>query len=320
LATVGTSPITAAYLGDANFLGSTSTAQPLTVTKEPTTTQVGPAYGSVSTGVADPYVASIGFISFGVPGPTGTVEFFQGSTSLGKVAVINAQATLVTAPQSSAGTYGFSAVYSGDANYLGSSSSASSVTVSSDPPYQISASAPTLSVTAGATTQNGVNILLTQSNNFIGNVNLACKVAYQGTGAVNAAPTCTFASNFIPFPAGNVSSLLIVSTTAHGSNSAANKLKIPGRHVPMLALCSVLLFVLAPRLRRITRLSPLLLAIFVVCLAGCGGGTASAGGGTTPPPPAATGTTPGDYLITISSTNTGGVPNPAPISIKLTVK
>jgi hypothetical protein len=319
-ATVGTSSITAAYLGDANFLGSTSTAQPLTVTRGPTTTQVNPAYGSVSTGVADPYVASIGFVSFGVPSPTGSVEFFQGSASLGKVAVINAQATLLAAPQSSAGTYGISAVYSGDAYYLGSSSIASSVTVSSDPPYQISASALTLSVTAGATTQNGVNILLTQSNNFIGNVNLTCKVAYQGIGTVNAAPTCTFASNFIPFPAGNANSLLIVSTTAHGSNSAANKLKIPGRHAPLLALCSVLLFVLAPRPRSISRLSPLLLAVFVVCLAGCGGGTASTGGGTTPPPPAATGTTPGDYLITISSTNTGGVPNPAPISIKLTVK
>jgi len=36
-ATVGTSSITAAYLGDANFLGSTSTAQPLTVTRGPTT-------------------------------------------------------------------------------------------------------------------------------------------------------------------------------------------------------------------------------------------------------------------------------------------
>ncbi|WP_433966805.1 hypothetical protein [Tunturiibacter gelidiferens] len=194
------------------------------------------------------------------------------------------------------------------------------MTVSSDPPYQISASAPTLSVTAGATTQNGVNILLTQSNNFIGNVNLACKVAYQGTGAVNDPPTCTFASNFIPFPAGNVDSLLIISTTANSSNTTANKLKNPGRHAPMLALCSILLFVLAPRLRKMSRLSPLLLAMFVVCLAGCGGGAASTGGGTTPPPPPATGTTTGDYVITISSKNTGGVPDPAPISVKLTVE
>jgi len=320
-APVGTSSITAAYLGDANFLPSTSTAQPITVTRGPTTTQVGPAYGSVSTGVADPYVASIGFNGFEVTSPTGTVEFFQGSTSLGTVAVINGQATLVTAPQSSAGTYGFSAVYSGDANYLGSSSTASSVTVSSAPPYQISATAPTLSVTAGATIENGVFILLTQTNNFIGNVNLACKVAYQGTGAVNDPPTCTFASNFIPFPAGNVDSLLIISTTEHDSNSAANKLGMPGRHAPMIALCSIFFFMLAPRLRRISRLSPLLLAMFVVCLAGCGGGAASAGSGTTPPlSPAATGTTAGDYLITISSTNTGGVPNPAPISVKLTVE
>jgi hypothetical protein len=195
------------------------------------------------------------------------------------------------------------------------------VTVSSDPPYQISASAPTLSVTAGATTQNGVNILLKQSNNFIGNVNLTCKVAYQGTGAVNAPPTCTFASNFIPFPAGNASSLLIVSTTAHASNSAVNKLKIGGPRAPLLALCSVLLLVFSPRRpRMLSRLSSLLLVMFVVCLAGCGGGTASTGGGTTPPPPpSVTGTTSGNYVITISSTNTGGVPDPAPISINLTV-
>jgi hypothetical protein len=195
------------------------------------------------------------------------------------------------------------------------------VTVSSDPPYQISASSPTISLTAGATIENGVFIFLTQSNNFIGNVNLACKVAYQGTGVVNAAPTCTFESNFIPFPAGNVSSLLIVSTTAHGSNNAANKSGMPGRNAPLLVVCSVFFFMLAPRLRRISRLSPLLLAMFVVCLAGCGGGAASTGGGTTPPPsPAATGTTTGDYVITISSTNTGGVPDPAPISVKLTVE
>jgi hypothetical protein len=319
--TVGTSSITAVYLGDANFLGSTSASQPLTVTRGPTTTQLNPAYGSVSTGVADPYVASIGFTSFGVPSPSGTVEFFQGSASLGKVSVTNAQATLVGAPQSSAGTYGITAVYSGDANYLGSTSTSSSVTVSTDPPYQISASTPTVSVTAGATTENGVFILLKESNNFIGNVNLTCNVAYQGTGAVNAPPTCTFASNFIPFPAGNVSSLLIVSTTSHASNSAVNKLKIGGPRAPLLALCSVLLFVLSPRRpRMISRLSSLLLAMFVVCLAGCGGGTASTGGGTTPPPPpSVTGTTSGNYVITISSTNTGGVPDPAPISIKLTV-
>ena len=321
-ATVGASSITAVYLGDADFLGSTSAAQPLSITRGPTTTQVNPAYGSVSTGVADPYVASIGFVSFGVPSPTGSVEFFQGSASLGKIAVINAKATLLAAPQLSAGTYGVSAVYSGDANYLGSNSTPSSVTVSSDPPYEISASAPTLSVTAGATTQNGVNILLTQSNNFVGNVNLVCKVAYQGTGAVSAPPTCTFASNFIPFPAGNVNSLLIVSTTAHDPNIAVNKRGIPSRHAPLLVLCSVFFFMLVPPLRSISKLSPLLLAMFVVFVAGCGGGTASTGGGTTPssPTPTATGTTPGDYLITVSSTNTGGVPNPAPVSIKLTVK
>lgn len=321
-ATVGASSITAVYLGDANFLGSTSAAQPLTITRGATTTQLNPAYGSVSTGVADPYVASIGFISFGVPSPTGSVEFFQGSTSLGKSAVTNAQATLVGALRSSAGTYEITAAYSGDTNYLGSSSAASSVTVSADPPYQISASALALSLTAGATIENGVNILLTQSNNFIGNVNLSCKVAYQGTGTVNAPPACSFAGNFIPFPAGIASSLLTVSTTAHGANSAASQREIPGRHAPLLVLCSVFLWVLAPRLRSRSRLSPLLFAMLIVCQAGCGGGTASTGGGTTPPPSPlpAMGTTPGDYLITVSSTNTGGVPNPAPVSIKLTVK
>lgn len=321
-ATVGASSITAVYLGDANFLGSTSAAYPLTVTRGATTLQLNPVYGSVSTGVADPYVASISFISFGVPSPTGSIEFFRGSISLGKIAVTNAQATLIGAPQSSAGTYGTTAVYSGDTNYLGSSSAASSVTVSADPPYQLSASALTLSLTAGTTIENGVNIFLTPSNNFIGNVNLTCKVAYQGTGTVNAPPACSFAGNFIPFPAGTASSLLILSTTAHAAKSAASKREFPGRPAPLLVLCSVFLCVLAPRLRIRSRLSPLLFAMLIVCLAGCGGGAASNGGGTTPSPAPlpATGTTLGDYLITVSSTNTGGVPNPAPISIKLTVR
>jgi len=160
------------------------------------------------------------------------------------------------------------------------------------------------------------------SGYVIGNVNLSCKVAYQGTGTVNAPPACSFAGNFIPFPAGTASSLLTVSTTAHGANSAASKREIPGRHAPLLVLCSVFLWVLAPRLRSRSRLSPLLFAMLIVCQAGCGGGTASTGGGTTPPPSPlpATGTTSGDYLITVSSTNTEGVPNPAPVSIKLTVK
>jgi subtilase family serine protease len=320
-AAVGNGSITAVYLGDSNFLGSTSQPQPLTVTKQATSVSLAPAYATVSTGVSDTFIASIVFTSFGVSAPTGTVQFFQGANSLGTAPVINAKAALTRPASAVASSYTITAVYSGDANYLGATSAAVSVTVSSDPPYQLSASPASITLTAGATKQNGTSVIIRQTNNFVGNVNLSCTVAYNGAGTVNAPPTCAFQGNFIPFPAGTATSLLTITTTAPQIVSASRNPNPSFIRWSSVAMCSLFLFLVTPRrlrlCRRMTALTALL--VFFGLFAGCGGSSGSGSTNTGPPTSTTKGTTPGAYTVTINSTNTAGAPSPLPITVSLTV-
>jgi pseudomonalisin len=317
---VGIGSITAVYLGDSNFLGSTSQPQPLTVTRQATSVYLAPAYATVSTGVSDTFTASIVFTSFGVSGPTGTVQFFQGTNSLGMAPVFNGKATSTRPASTVAGSYTITAVYSGDANYLGATSTAVPVTVSSDPPYQLSASPASIAVTAGATKQNGTFVIIRQTSNFVGNVNLSCTVAYNGTGTVNALPTCTFQGNFIPFPAGTATSLLTITTTAPQTVSASRNPNPSFVRWSGVAMCSLFLCLVSPRRLRLCRHMTALttLLIFLGSFAGCSG---SSGGGTTNngSPTTTKGTTPGAYTVTVNSTNTAGAPPPPPITVSLTV-
>jgi subtilase family serine protease len=320
-AVVGNGSITAVYLGDSNFLGSTSPPQPLTVTRQATSVGLFPTFATVSTGVSDTFTASIEFTSFGVPGPTGTVQFFQGTNSIGTAPVVNGKATLAEPASAVAGSYTITAVYSGDANYLGATSAAVPVTVSSDPPYQLSASPASITLRAGATTENGTLVMIRQTNNFVGNVNLGCTVAYSGTGTVNAPPTCAFQGNFIPFPGGTTTSLMTITTLAPQAVSAIKRPDSAFDRWRSIAMCSLFLWLITPRrlriIRRMTALTALL--VFFGIFTGCGG--SSVGGNTNmgPTPPTAKGTTPGIYTVTINSTNTAGVPPPSPITVSLTV-
>ena len=331
LAPVGMQAITAVYLGDQNFLGSRSGAQTVTVTKGPTSVYVSPLYGDVATGVADTYSASIGFSSEIAAGPTGTVEFFQGGVSIGSSPVMNGAAVSPAQTYPVAGTYAVTATYSGDANYLGSTSAPASATASAGPPYQFSGVPQPITIAAGATTENGTFIGLTETATFVGNVTLSCAVAFNGTGNVSFAPKCVFQGNYFAFPGGNdaSNSLLVVETTAPHVVMGAVSMPHPFRSGSSIAAGSLLACLLASWRRRLQGSvlwrSGALLCLLVI--AGCGGGStsgtgggATGGGGSTPSAPQLVGTTPGSYTITVSATNTAGVPNPAPIQISLIVQ
>jgi hypothetical protein len=322
VAAAGNGSITAVYLGDSNFLGSTSQAQPLTVTKQATSVVLSATFTTVAAGVSDTFIASIVFRSFGVPGPTGTVQFFQGANSLGTAPVLNGSATLNRPTSSSAGSFNITAVYLGDANYLESTSAAVPVTVNSGPPYQLSASPASITLNAGATSQNGTFVMISQTSNFVGNVNLSCAVAYNGTGTANSPPTCAFQGNFIPFPAATATSLMTITTVGPSAVSAIKRADSSLDRWGGEAICFLFLCLVTPRRFRLCRRMTTLTALLVVfgLFAGCGG---SSGGGTTTtgtPTPAIKGTTPGAYTVTITSTNTAGAPPAPPITVSLTVK
>ena len=144
----GTSSVTATYGGDTNYAASTSPAVSVTTTQATTTTAVSFSPASPVLGQDVTLTATITPATTGPVSPSGTVEFFDGSTLLGDGTVTNGAATLVTAGLS-LGANSITATYEGDSNYVGSTAPAITVTVvQSGPPP----SAPFQIVTSPAVT------------------------------------------------------------------------------------------------------------------------------------------------------------------------
>jgi len=122
--TAGSHTITADYEGDSNFAFSLDTATQ-TVQQDATTTALTasaptPLYGQVET-----FTATVAPISPGSGTPTGTVTFYDGSTSLGTASLATSggvtTATLSTAALA-VGSHALTAAYGGDSAFAGSTS------------------------------------------------------------------------------------------------------------------------------------------------------------------------------------------------------
>ena len=120
---VGVHSVTAVYSGDANFNGATSAAVSQVATTTTTTTVSADLPNST-------YGQTVRLTAAVAPAPTGgTVQFLDGSTALGTVAVQSGAASLSVSTLS-VGAHSITAVYSGDgAAYLGSTSAAFTETV-----------------------------------------------------------------------------------------------------------------------------------------------------------------------------------------------
>ena len=123
-----TNSITAQYSGDSNYAASTSSAVTLPVSQSSSTTAVNyfPSSPVASQNVT--LTATVSAVSPGAGAPTGTVQFFNGSTSLGTATISGGVASLVTSALGT-GTNSVTAQYSGDTNFVASTSPAVSITV-----------------------------------------------------------------------------------------------------------------------------------------------------------------------------------------------
>ncbi|HTY28091.1 MAG TPA: Ig-like domain-containing protein, partial [Mycobacterium sp.] len=126
----GTYSIVATYAGDTNDAGSTSSALALTVAQATTTTTL-----TVSPNPST-YLSSVTFTAV-VAGngavPTGSVQFFAGSTLIGAATLNTSGVAVLTYSSLAIGTYSITAVYQGDANDATSTSAAVSLTVDKIP-------------------------------------------------------------------------------------------------------------------------------------------------------------------------------------------
>ena len=135
---VGAHNITATFNGINNWLGSQASFSQLVNQAVTSTTLASSISGSVFNQSVT-FTASVSPTAPGAGTPSGTVTFMDGNSVLGTVALNgvagNDQATLTTTALS-AGTHNITAVYSSDANFLGSSSVVAQQSVSSTPRFQ----------------------------------------------------------------------------------------------------------------------------------------------------------------------------------------
>ncbi|HXB75695.1 MAG TPA: Ig-like domain repeat protein [Candidatus Acidoferrales bacterium] len=119
----GSHSITAVYSGDANYAAATSGAWTQTVAKAASTVSLTASPNPSAFGQAVTLAAVVS------PGAaTGTVQFFDGGTSLGAASIAGGRASLAISTLA-AGSHSVTAVYSGDANYAAGTSAAVTQTV-----------------------------------------------------------------------------------------------------------------------------------------------------------------------------------------------
>ncbi len=205
----GTHAISASYSGDATFQPVTATPVNITIGQLTPTVTLAAGATLINSGFADTLTATFGGLtsltggSAGSTGPTGTVNFYDTttSTSLGTGTVVptvsfsgniytyGATAVLNTTGITTTGSNSIEAIYSGDSNYTTVTSAAVAVTVGTG-----TATTTTVTSSGNPTTLNGrPTFTATVASATAGTVTFYDGTTTLGTGsAVGTAHTSTF--------------------------------------------------------------------------------------------------------------------------------
>jgi hypothetical protein len=304
--TQATHSITAVYSGDANYIGSTSAALSQVVTKATTTTTLKSSANPSDAGQSVTLTATVTAPTGGTP--TGSVTFNDGSTALGSAVTLASGTATLAITTLTAATHSITGVYSGDANYNGSTSAVLSQVV--DAPFSVKATAlsPSATISPGGSATS--TITLTSANSFSSAVTLTCAVSSSVTPAPSNPPGCTVTSPVTLAANKTATSTLTVTSTA-----ATSALIRPAILRPSMPLYAVWLWVpamllstagLGGRNQRKLR-ATLLRYVFILLaltgclfLAACGGGGSSGSTGT-----GGSGTSAGAYTVTVTASATG---------------
>ena len=285
----GAHTITADYQGDNSFTGSNSSPVSFTVTQAATSSAVsavGAAQGSVLS-------ATVSTSSGGTP-PSGTVTFFVNGSQVGTPVTLHGVAALTTQTGTlqgawatasytdlalANGSYTVQATYSGDSNYLRSTSSTK---FTEQRNFQFSANKPAITI-ASAGDSASLTLTITALDGYDGTVNFSSS----SCSGLPAGAQCSFRPASVK---GGGSTVLTVTTSG-----AAARLMPPVRRLWWVAATGVgiagLFLLDGCSRRRIETVLALTLCAFSITGIGCGGGNGSGTTSVTPPStPTATGT------------------------------
>ena len=218
---VGSRVITAQYNGNANFNTSTSSVLNETVNKAGTTTTLSSGLNPSTFGQSVTFTATVSVVAPGAGTPGGTVNFFDGATLIGSGAVSGNQATLTTSTLA-AGIHGVIAVYAGDSNFNGSTSTTLTQTVNKASTTTLVTSSlnPSLfgnSVTFTAT----VSTVAPGAGVATGTVNFFRDATLLGSGTLNGSGVASFSTSSLPAGVGSITAVYAGSGNFNGSTSPA---------------------------------------------------------------------------------------------------
>jgi hypothetical protein len=178
---LGNHTLNVSYSGDASFSASSAGPISVSVAKGPTQTILFIPAGALpnSSVVLQAIVLPNGTID-----PTGTVQFFTGKTALGNPVQVKSLIATLTTTQLTNGSHSITGVYSGDPNFVGSTSGAATIVVG-NPDFLISANPG--NVTISGSGPGTTNLLLTPGPGLglVGAVSLSCSGLPLGS-------SCTF--------------------------------------------------------------------------------------------------------------------------------
>jgi hypothetical protein len=298
----GQHSIVAQYLGDLSFNPNTSAAVQTTVLQAPTAVAAVVGSNNVAEGTSVPLGANIGTTSSGL-GPSGTVTFLSGGTPIPTAGNPvpaesfngngNIQNGTFVAAQGLArlntvlpvGQNVITAQYSGDSNYTGSVSAATTVNVQAD--FVFAAAAP--SITIASPGGSGTAMLtISGQPGYSGTINFSAA----SCAGLPRESTCSF------HPASVTSSgsttLTVFTTAAHNA-----RLEGPAGLTPSLAATLAGIFLLGKKSRRRnwSRFLSLIAVAGLMTIASCGGGSGGGGGNKDPGTPA------GNSTVTVTATS-----------------
>jgi pectin methylesterase-like acyl-CoA thioesterase len=179
----------------------------LTITPVATTTTL--VSSNASPGQNTPVTLTATVTSTAKGTPTGSVSFFSGTALLNAITLPSSGVATLNTNFATLGTSTITAVYSGDGNFITSTSSAvSETTVASG--FTVSATPTALTIKSGAS--GTLALTLTPTGNFQGASTFACS-------GLPAAATCTFAPSTVNFAGNNaaVTTQLTIATNVQTS-------------------------------------------------------------------------------------------------------
>jgi autotransporter-associated beta strand protein len=220
---IGANSITVHYRGDSNFTPSDSTATTVNITQGPTTTTLSTAFTPTVLGQLVNLTATVAGTGAGVS-PTGTVQFFDGTTSLGSITLTSAATTgpstaILRTSSLGLGTHSITATYSGDANYSASTSTAVSQVVSQAGTTTTLATSPNPSTVGQAVTLTAsvVSLSTTAGVSPTGTVQFFNGSTSLGTAPVNGSGVATLTTTALP-----LGTLSITATYSGDANFTAS--------------------------------------------------------------------------------------------------